>query len=142
MTFSFAEIWAHMGVPAMVVAVVLIIMGLASLTVFIERLITLGRSRATFYRLKKFDATTAMVRELEEHLVREARRRDQPTAPTRTESDELLAQWRDLGEQLLAADPARFYSTLDGLRDMVESTKLQQQAIHKMFRATPDPTRR
>lgn len=46
MTFSFLDIWAHMGIPAIVVAVVLIVMGLASLTVFIERLITLGRSRA------------------------------------------------------------------------------------------------
>lgn len=46
MTFSFAEIFAHMGIPAMVVAIVLVVMGLASLTVFIERIITLGRSRS------------------------------------------------------------------------------------------------
>lgn len=46
MSFSFGEIWQHMGVPALVVAVVLVVMGLASLTVFIERIITLRRSRA------------------------------------------------------------------------------------------------
>jgi biopolymer transport protein ExbB len=46
MSFSFGEIFQHMGVPAMVVAAVLVVMGLASLTVFIERVITLRRSRA------------------------------------------------------------------------------------------------
>ncbi|HUI28078.1 MAG TPA: MotA/TolQ/ExbB proton channel family protein [Candidatus Kryptonia bacterium] len=46
MQFSFTEIFQHMGVPAMVVATVLVIMGLASLTVFIERIMTLRRSRA------------------------------------------------------------------------------------------------
>jgi biopolymer transport protein ExbB len=46
MQFSFTEIFQHMGVPAMVVASVLIIMGLASLTVFAERIMTLRRSRA------------------------------------------------------------------------------------------------
>lgn len=46
MTFSYAEIWQHMGVPAMVIAGVLLVMGLASLTVFLERIFTLRRSRA------------------------------------------------------------------------------------------------
>lgn len=46
MSFSLGEIWQHMGIPAMIVAAVLVIMGLASLTVFIERIITLRRSRA------------------------------------------------------------------------------------------------
>jgi biopolymer transport protein ExbB len=46
MSFGFMEIWQHMGVPAMVVAGILVLMGLASLTVFIERVITLRRSRA------------------------------------------------------------------------------------------------
>lgn len=100
----------------------------------------LGRSRATFYRLKKGNATISMVREVEERLVREAQKREIPVAPTQNEQDELLTQWRELGDQLLSADPAQFYSTLDGLRDMVEATRLQRQAIHKMFRATPDPS--
>ena len=45
MQIGIADIWQHMGVPAMVVAVTLVIMGLASLTVFMERLISLRRSR-------------------------------------------------------------------------------------------------
>lgn len=47
MEISIVEIWNHMGIPAMVVALTLIVMGLASLTVFIERLISLGRSRSS-----------------------------------------------------------------------------------------------
>lgn len=46
MSFSFSDIWQHMGVPALIVAAILVAMGLASLTVFIERIITLRRSRA------------------------------------------------------------------------------------------------
>ena len=45
MTFSLFEILSHMGVPAMIVGVLLLAMGLASLTVFVERLLTLRRSR-------------------------------------------------------------------------------------------------
>jgi biopolymer transport protein ExbB len=45
MSFGFLEIWQHMGVPAMIVAAVLVVMGLASLTVFVERILTLRRSR-------------------------------------------------------------------------------------------------
>ncbi len=45
MGFSFSEMWAHMGWPAVIVAVVLLGMGLASLTVFMERLLALRRSR-------------------------------------------------------------------------------------------------
>ena len=46
MSFGWMDIWQHMGVPAMVIAAVLLVMGLASLTVFVERIITLRRSRA------------------------------------------------------------------------------------------------
>ena len=45
MGLSFTELWTHMGWPAITVAVVLLVMGLASLTVFIERNVTLRRSR-------------------------------------------------------------------------------------------------
>jgi biopolymer transport protein ExbB len=45
MEFSLLEIWEHMGVPAMAVALTLVLMGLATITVFVERLLTLGRSR-------------------------------------------------------------------------------------------------
>jgi biopolymer transport protein ExbB len=50
MSFSFLEIWQHMGVPALIVAAILIVMGLASLTVFIERMISLRRSRTASRR--------------------------------------------------------------------------------------------
>jgi biopolymer transport protein ExbB len=46
MTFGWNEIIQHMGGPAIAIALVLVVMGLASLTVFIERVITLRRSRA------------------------------------------------------------------------------------------------
>jgi len=45
MGFSLQEMWSHMGWPAVIVAVVLLVMGMASLTVFMERLIALRRSR-------------------------------------------------------------------------------------------------
>lgn len=45
MSFSYSEILAHMGIPAIVIAGVLLLMGLASLTVCVERVITLRRSR-------------------------------------------------------------------------------------------------
>src|SRR5215468_3735754 len=45
MGFSLSEMWGHMGWPAITVAAVLVVMGLASLTVFIDRLITMRRSR-------------------------------------------------------------------------------------------------
>jgi biopolymer transport protein ExbB len=45
MSFSLFEIFHHMGVAAMIVAGILVIMGMASLTVFVERIIALRRSR-------------------------------------------------------------------------------------------------
>jgi biopolymer transport protein ExbB len=50
MGLSFTELWTHMGWPAITVAVVLLVMGLASLTVFIERNVTLRRSRRASQR--------------------------------------------------------------------------------------------
>ncbi|MGD9764525.1 MAG: MotA/TolQ/ExbB proton channel family protein [Candidatus Binatia bacterium] len=46
MGFSWSEMVRHMGAPAIAVAVILSAMGLVSLTVFFERLITFRRSRA------------------------------------------------------------------------------------------------
>jgi len=46
MSFSPIEMWHSMGVPAKIVGLFLLIMGLACLTAFIERLIALRRSRA------------------------------------------------------------------------------------------------
>lgn len=45
MSFSFSDILQHMGGPAIVIAVILATMGLASLTVFVERIFTLRKSR-------------------------------------------------------------------------------------------------
>jgi biopolymer transport protein ExbB len=45
MEFSLSEMWGHMGLPAKMVFGVLVAMGLASLTVFIERISTLRKSR-------------------------------------------------------------------------------------------------
>jgi len=61
MQFSFADIWQHMGIPAMVVAAVLLAMGLASLTVFVERVFSLRRSRAasTLFSKRVADAMSA-----------------------------------------------------------------------------------
>jgi biopolymer transport protein ExbB len=56
MSFSLTEIWHTMGLPAKIVAAFLLVMGLASLTVFIERLLTLRRSRAAS---RKFAAEIA-----------------------------------------------------------------------------------
>jgi biopolymer transport protein ExbB len=55
MNLSFSEMWAHMGWPAVIVACSLLVMGLASLTVFIERILTLRRSRE---QSRKFAAET------------------------------------------------------------------------------------
>lgn len=46
MQFNWMEMWQHMGAPAIAVALVLLLMGLASLTVLVERLLTFRRSRA------------------------------------------------------------------------------------------------
>jgi biopolymer transport protein ExbB len=50
MSFSLTEMWQTMGLPAKVVGAFLVAMGLASLTVFIERMLTLRRSRAAARR--------------------------------------------------------------------------------------------
>ena len=47
MSFSLTEMWHSMGLPAKIVGAFLLSMGLASLTVFIERLIALRRSRVS-----------------------------------------------------------------------------------------------
>jgi biopolymer transport protein ExbB len=46
MNLSLVEIWNTMGLPAKIVGGLLLVMGLASLTAFIERMLTLRRSRA------------------------------------------------------------------------------------------------
>jgi biopolymer transport protein ExbB len=50
------ELWEHLGWPALIVAGVLVVMGVASLAVFVERLVALRRSRAAS---RAFAATVA-----------------------------------------------------------------------------------
>ena len=47
MSFNLFEIWQHMGAPALVIAAVLLVMGVSSLTVFLERVIALRRSQSS-----------------------------------------------------------------------------------------------
>ena len=48
--FDFGKIIGHMGIPAMSVAAVLLLMALASLAVFFERLVAYARSRSASRR--------------------------------------------------------------------------------------------
>lgn len=56
MQFSWTEMVRHMGTPAIAVAIILLVMGLVSLTVFFERLITFRRSRG---HSRRFASTMA-----------------------------------------------------------------------------------
>jgi hypothetical protein len=100
-----------------------------------------GMSRPTYFRLRRYEASVGSLRKLDEWAAREEGKRKKPGTPSGTEQDALLAEWAALGEQLLEADPGRFRTTLDGLRDVLESVKLTQRAFSKMFRATPDHER-
>lgn len=59
MQFNLIEMWQHMGIPAIVVAIVLLTMGLVSLTVFVERVFSLSRSRS---------ASRAFAAKIAEHM--------------------------------------------------------------------------
>lgn len=48
--FLWHQVFEHFGVPALLVALVLVAMGLASVVVFAERMLTIGRSRAAARR--------------------------------------------------------------------------------------------
>lgn len=100
-----------------------------------------GLGYATGYRFLKGEASVASLRTLEEWVVKEELRRKKTPAPSPAEQDARLAEWLDLGRELMASDPRRFDVTLDGLRDVLQSVKLQQSAFRKMFRATPDDER-
>jgi biopolymer transport protein ExbB len=79
--FDFGKILGHMGVPAMTIASVLLLMAIASLAVFIERLVAYQRSRAASRRfalearaLLDADQTDTLVKKADEqrhsHLAR------------------------------------------------------------------------
>ena len=100
-----------------------------------------GISRSTAYRFRDYTASVGKLRELEEWALKEERRRNLPAQPTTAEMNAQMREWTELGEQLNAADPVHFQKVMEGLRDMVEATRLTQAAIRKMLRATPDRDR-
>ena len=86
MGFSLSEMWGHMGLPARVVVGILVVMGLASLTVFIERILTLRRSR---------QASRRFAAESGSHRARRHDRRPSSRRPasTSTATCPRLVQW-------------------------------------------------
>jgi len=100
-----------------------------------------GLSYSTGYRFLNYEGSVGKLRTLEEWVVKEEAKRKQPARPTIAESDAQSAEWLELGRQLADLDPAQFQVVLEGLRDIVEATKLTQAAFRKMLRATPDPER-
>lgn len=100
-----------------------------------------GISRATAYRFQNYTASVGKLRELEEWVVKEEARQRKPAQPTIEQQDAQQAEWAEIGRELARLDPALFAATLDGLRDVLESVKLREQGIRKMFRATPDHDR-
>lgn len=98
-------------------------------------------SRPTGFRLLKGEGSVASLRQLDEYAAREEARQKRTAPQTAEQQDAALEEWAQLGRELQAMDPERFASTLDGLRDVLESVKLQRAAFSKMFRATPDPRR-
>lgn len=100
-----------------------------------------GISRATAYRFQSYTASVGKLRELEEWVVKEEARQKKPAQPTIEQQDAQQAEWAEIGRELARLDPQLFAATLDGLRDVLESVKLREQGIRKMFRATPDHDR-
>lgn len=100
-----------------------------------------GLSYATGYRFLKYEGSVGKLRELEEWVVKEESRRKRPPQPTVAEQDARMAEWLELGQQLAKVDPQHFQMVLEGLRDVLEASRLTQSAFRKMLRATPDPDR-
>jgi biopolymer transport protein ExbB len=73
--FNWTEIWQHLGVPALAVAGILLTMGVASLTVLVDRLLTLRRSRAAS-RAFLSAIGDELTRSTVERVVAEARTRE------------------------------------------------------------------
>ena len=71
MNLSLIEIWHTMGIPAKVVGLFLVVMGMASLTVFVERLLALRRSRAASRKFAT-GAAEGMAGGLIEHTIEQA----------------------------------------------------------------------
>ena len=93
-----------------------------------------GYERATYFRLKKGKASVGTLRDVEEWVVSEETKRGEPTLGTKSDQDALLAEWTSIGDELMGLSPARYLTTLDGLRDVLDSERLAQRAAKKIFR--------
>lgn len=111
-----------------------------------KRVIDLGRewhefadaadvSRPVAYALLRGEGSVASLRKIDELAAREEAKR--PTA-TKNSKVNRAAEWAALGAELAELDPDRFEKMLDGLRDLVKAKRMEDAAILKMFRATPD----
>lgn len=116
-------------------------LGYESIVAAVEKANVPGVSRSTAYRFKDYTASVGKLRALEEWVVKEEARLGKRPQPSNEEQDAQQAEWAQIGIELARLDPARYEATLDGLRDLLESVKLREQGIRKMFRATPDHDR-
>lgn len=100
-----------------------------------------GLGRATAYRFRNGTASVASARQLDEWLLRQEQKKRIPSPGTKSAQDAAIAKWTELGEKLMILEPDRFREILDGLAEYVGGVEMQQRALSKRFRATPDPDR-
>jgi hypothetical protein len=100
-----------------------------------------GLSYATGYRFLKYEGSVGKLKVLEEWLVREEIRRKKVPTPTVAEQDARIAEWDELGRELAEVDPQHFARVLEGLKDVLQASRLTREAFRKMLRATPDSDR-
>lgn len=95
-------------------------------------------SRNTAYTLLRGEGSVGSLRKIEDWLVtKEAERAiERPKGKANT-----IAEWAAIGEQLHELDADKFEKVLDGLRDVLRATKIEQGGILKMFRPNPDRSR-
>lgn len=96
-----------------------------------------GYKRATYFRLKKYEASVGTVRDLDEWLVKEESKRKKPGTPTGSEREALLAEWAELGERLMESAPDEFARMFEGLRVIAESVELRTRGFALINRVVP-----
>ena len=102
---------------------------------YFEAMQKIGYSKPTAYRLLNGTGSVKALRELDEWTRKQEMAKK---VQTPQQASALLDEWVALGRELSAADAEQFASTLDGLRGLLEATKLRAASIRKMLRATPD----
>lgn len=108
---------------------------------WVDALNDAGISRATAFRFLNGQASVASLRRLDEWLLKQEQKKRILSPGSKTVQDSAIARWTELGEKLMALEPERFREILDGLTEYVGGVEMQQRALSKMFRATPDPER-